>query len=88
MNIINLILLITLIWLALRLTLRLAGIFATVRSLFNLGNRASHQQDTKATPNGQQKMVKCAYCQTYISEQDAYAHQGKFYCSKDHAKAT
>jgi hypothetical protein len=30
------------------------------------------------------KMVKCAYCQVYIAEQEAVGNQDEYYCSEEH----
>lgn len=37
------------------------------------------------SPGGRRsKMVKCEYCQVYITEEEAVGKSGDFYCSADH----
>ena len=39
---------------------------------------------TKEKPDKRAKMVRCPFCEVYITKSDAYSRDDKFYCSYEH----
>ena len=63
-----------------RLLLLIAVIWVVYR--FMRGTVLSSVKRDK--PDKPAKMVKCPFCEVYITKSDAYSHDDQFYCSYDH----
>ena len=68
--------------LAIKLFIKCYGLFVTLSSLFGQQRRTT----TNVKGKNSHKMVKCAKCQLYIPETEAFIEAGQSYCSKQHAR--
>lgn len=42
------------------------------------------KQPATVSNAGSKRMVRCAYCDLHIPEDEALQHDGKYYCSREH----
>lgn len=92
MRLLFLMIIIFIFWLTIKLISRLGLLFFL--NIFNLKKllatllnpRENNNNNTSNSAPTSTKMVKCATCQLYIPEHQAYQFQGKYYCCKEHAK--
>ncbi len=63
------------------------GVLFAIYMIFFKKNRDTEGANTKRSTNkGEEVMLECKICGTYVSDKEAIIKDGAFYCSKECAK--
>lgn len=66
--------------------IRLLLVIVAIWLVYRFVSRTVFTPIIKNKPGKPAKMVRCPFCEVYITKSDAYSHDDKFYCSYDHYK--
>jgi hypothetical protein len=64
--------------------IRLMLVIVAIWLIYRFINRTVFTSTKKNEPYKPEKMVRCQFCEVYITKSDAYSHNEKFYCSYEH----
>jgi hypothetical protein len=66
--------------------IRILLVIFVIWLVYRLINKTIIASVKKNKLNKPAKMVRCTFCEVYITRTEAYLHDDKFYCSYDHYK--
>ena len=66
--------------------IRLLLVIVAIWVVYRFVNRIIFTPVIRNKPEKPAKMVRCPFCEVYITKSDAYSHDDKYYCSYEHYK--